>query len=149
MKTVIFDLDGTLALIDHRRHWLDKQQHPELSSNERWRRFFSACIDDQPNAPVIHILRELCRNFRIVILSGRSDEVRKETELWLEKNAIAYDEFKMRRADDFTADEQLKRDWLAEIGPSNVFAVFDDRDKVVAMWRAAGLTCFQVANGNF
>lgn len=35
MKTVIFDLDGTLALIDHRRHWLDKEQHLEMNSDER------------------------------------------------------------------------------------------------------------------
>jgi hypothetical protein len=28
-------------------------------------------------------------------------------------------------------------------------AAFDDRDRVVQMWRAAGVTCFQVAPGEF
>jgi hypothetical protein len=31
----------------------------------------------------------------------------------------------------------------------DVVAVFDDRDKVVNMWRENGLTCMQVAYGNF
>ena len=43
----IFDLDGTLALIDHRRHFLDDQADPK-----RWQKFFAACVDDQPNEPV-------------------------------------------------------------------------------------------------
>lgn len=28
-------------------------------------------------------------------------------------------------------------------------AVFDDRARVVRMWRKAGITCFQVAPGDF
>ena len=54
----------------------------------------------------------------------------------------------MRKAGDFTPDEDLKRGWLAEMEPpelARLTAVFDDRDKVVAMWRAAGVPCFQVA----
>ena len=35
------------------------------------------------------------------------------------------------------------------IGVDNVDMVFDDRQQVVDMWRANGLTCFQVAEGNF
>ena len=31
----------------------------------------------------------------------------------------------------------------------DVFAVFDDRQQVVDMWRQNGLTCFQVADGDF
>ncbi len=149
MKTIIFDLDGTLALIEHRRHWVDKEKHPELSSDERWRKFFAACIEDLPNYPVIRVLQELWGKFRIVILSGRSDEVRNETEAWLLQHGIRYDQFMMRAAGDHTPDEQLKKAWLAAMDKDDIFAIFDDRDKVVQMWRAEGLTCFQVANGDF
>ena len=31
----------------------------------------------------------------------------------------------------------------------NVVGVFDDRNKVVSMWRSLGLTVFQVADGDF
>jgi len=32
-KIVIADLDGTIALIERRRHWLNADRHPELTSN--------------------------------------------------------------------------------------------------------------------
>ena len=35
---------------------------------------------------------------------------------------------------------------LATRGPD---AVYDDRNKVVAMWREEGIQCFQVALGDF
>lgn len=64
----------------------------------------------------------------------------------------APERFRMRKAGDFTPDEVLKRGWLNEIEPpeyARLTAVFDDRDKVVNMWREAGVPCFQVARGEF
>jgi len=58
----------------------------------------------------------------------------------------------MRPADDFTPDEVLKRQWyedLPRIDKERLVAVFDDRQKVVDMWRAIGVPCFQVARGDF
>jgi hypothetical protein len=52
-KIVIADLDGTIALIEHRRHWLDAEGHPDMTSDERWRTFFAQCHGDLPNWPVI------------------------------------------------------------------------------------------------
>jgi hypothetical protein len=47
-------------------------------------------------------------------------------------------------------DDALKQHWLDNsIGADNVFAVFDDRQQVVDMWRDNGLTVFQVAEGDF
>lgn len=148
-NTVIFDLDGTLALIDHRRHWLDKSQHPELSSDQRWRAFFAACVEDVPNWPVIETLLCLSDHHYIVIFSGRSDEVREQTEAWLNRHDVYYDELLMRQAGDHTVDEVLKKGWLAEMDKESIMCVFDDRDKVVQMWRDEGLPCFQVAPGKF
>jgi glutamine amidotransferase PdxT len=44
-KIVIADLDGTIALIEHRRHWLDAERHPEMTSDERRRTFFAQCLN--------------------------------------------------------------------------------------------------------
>ena len=47
---------------------------------------------------------------------------------------------------------KLKQHWLDNdpyIDKDDVFAVFDDRNQVVDMWRDNGLTCFQVADGDF
>ena len=48
-------------------------------------------------------------------------------------------------------DDELKKRWLDQLftNTDDVHCVFDDRDKVVKMWRDNGLTCFQVAPGNF
>jgi hypothetical protein len=56
---VIADLDGTIAPIDHRRHWFDAERHPEVTSDERWRTFFAQCNGDLPNWPVIWTLQAL------------------------------------------------------------------------------------------
>ena len=50
----------------------------------------------------------------------------------------------------FMPDEKLKLQWLTDMDwKDNVEMVFDDRQKVVDMWREIGLTCMQVAPGNF
>ena len=56
----------------------------------------------------------------------------------------------------FMPDDKLKLHWFNEtfvdpedMDEAEVVAVFDDRDKVVNMWREVGLTCMQVAPGNF
>src|SRR5262245_4538884 len=32
-KIVIADLDGAIALIEHLRHWLDAERHPEMTAD--------------------------------------------------------------------------------------------------------------------
>lgn len=142
-QLVIVDLDGTLALIDHRRH---------LVSNGRndWDEFYRQCVNDLPNVPVIKLVQALrAAGYLIMILSGRSVEVQNETIEWLIKNKISYDFLRMRPPKNYTPDEQLKREWTACIDKRRILCVIDDRQKVVDMWRSEGLTCLQVAPGNF
>lgn len=160
MKPIyIFDLDGTLALIEHRRHFVE-------GPKKDWRAFFAACVDDEPNIPVIRTLQTLRKaGAEIWIWSGRSDEVREETELWLHQHGVfkgslflrrklfdSVETFRMRKAGDHQDDVTLKHDWLCEIEPpeyARLTGVFDDRARVVQMWRDSGITCFQVAPGEF
>lgn len=155
----IFDLDGTLALIEHRRHFVE-------NGNRQWPEFFKACVHDEPNWPVINVLKRLRKSgAEIWVWSGRSDEVEPETQEWLWKYGIfktipltSWEPFKtpwtllMRKAGDYTPDHQLKFGWLADLEPperNRITAVFDDRDRLVKMWREAGIPCFQVAPGAF
>lgn len=121
-----------------------------------WPAFFRACVDDLPNTPVIAALHaHRAAGHTVMIVSGRSDEVAAETITWLFKHV--YDgelcTFApiMRAAGDFTPDDELKRRWLndGKIPRERVLCAYDDRDKVVAMWRAEGIACFQVAPGAF
>jgi len=51
---IIFDLDGTLALIEHRVHHI-------TSEKPDWTAFYAACADDLPNSPLITVYRALAR----------------------------------------------------------------------------------------
>ena len=151
MNNVIFDLDGTLALIDDRRVVSTK---PNGKIN--WDIFFDPKnIDlDKPNLPVIKMAQLLKQQgFRIVILSGRLKTTKDATTQWLQKFDVPFDVIKMRPDSSefkFMPDDKLKQGWLDSLFPNkDIFAVFDDRNKVVDMWRMNGLTCFQVAEGNF
>lgn len=147
---VVFDLDNTIALIDHRRHWLDREQHTELGADQRWEKFFADCDKDVPNVPIIEIAKALyfTAGYQILIFSGRSEEVLLKTSKWLHKHQVPYTELRMRPESDFTPDKELKKRWLAKIPKDDILLVFDDRQKVVDMWRAEGLTCCQVAPGD-
>lgn len=140
MAFYVFDLDGTLADCSHRLHHLEAKN---------WRAFFAACADDKPINHVIDVLRALHRyGHRVEVWSGRSDEVRSETQAWLRENRVPTDVvLLMRTAGDYKPDHEVKREFLRGGGVPD--AIFDDRDRVVAMWRAAGIPCFQVAQGEF
>ena len=139
---VVFDLDGTLADVEHRRHHV-------TGGARRWDRFFEACVDDTPVEAVILAFRaHQMTGARIEVWSGRSDAVRPQTEAWLARYGLAPDRLLMRPARDHTPDDRLKEGWLDRADPAPSL-VYDDRDKVVAMWRRRGVPCFQVAPGDF
>ena len=146
-KIVIFDLDGTLALIDKRRAISTKD-----NGKMDWQKFFDPdMVDlDDPNTPVITMANLLSSSHRIWILSGRSDVTQQATIDWLDKHNVRYDHLQMRPQNLlYLPDNDLKQSWLDAIGVDNVAMVFDDRQQVVDMWRKNGLTTFQVADGDF
>jgi len=153
MKTVIFDLDGTLADITKRR---------EMSTKENgkidWDIFFEPnnIWFDLPNEPVITMAQLLSEKHRIVIFSGRSKATKDETKRWLKKFDVPFDVIKMRPTSNewkFMPDDELKQHWLdllfKDEKKQDILCVFDDRQKVVDMWRRNGITCFQVDDGKF
>ena len=108
---------------------------------------------------------------QIEIWSGRSEgeleSVRTKTLIWL-RRAVDLGFFsrapdgaffgtgsdirvRMRPHGDHQPDVELKRGWLTDARAAGRAPdlVFDDRDSVVAMWRAEGVPCFQVAPGDF
>lgn len=140
----VFDMDGTLALVDHRRGLLSDVR-PD------WHSFNKASLFDPPNESVVNALRALhAAAFEIWVVSGRSDVVELETRGWLSKHAIPFHRLVMRSAADNRADHILKREWAIQYDfVDSVLAVFDDRNSVVNMWRELNIPCFQVAEGDF
>ena len=149
-NTVIFDLDGTLALIDKRRD-ISTKSNGKLD----WDKFLdpSNIKLDVPNKSVVKMAQLFAQDdFTIVIFSGRSDKTATATVSWLSQNKVPFKKLFMRphKTMNFVSDEILKKDMLDNhVDIDDVFLVVDDRNKVVKMWRSLGLSVFQVADGDF
>jgi len=142
---VIFDLDGTLANIEHRLH------HIRTRGQQDWATFFKACVRDTTIVPVASLARRLkMGGVHIAIWTARSEEVRLDTLHWLNAHHLPYDELRMRAIKDHRQDDVLKAEWLKALPRAEwPDVVFEDRTRVVDMWRAYGVTCCQVAPGDF
>lgn len=146
MYSVIFDLDGTLANADHRLHHLE-------SRPKDWDSFYQDCDKDEPIIPTIRILEALnLYGYCIEIWTGRSEVVERKTREWLNKHILDTRKVRllMRRKGDYRHDTVIKKEWY-ENGEARgkVVMVFEDRKRVVDMWRSLGIQCYQVDNGNF
>jgi len=139
----IFDIDGTLADCSHRVHHIQKQP-------KDWTAFFAEVRDDKPIWHIVNLATRLVYAIPVVFVSGRSDECREATAAWLDQNVFSGPLF-MRRAGDHRDDDVVKIEILAEVRAAGYEPImaFDDRDRVVAAWRAAGIPCAQVAPGDF
>ena len=152
----IFDIDGTLCNIEQRLHFLE-----DKTDKARWDKFYQACTKDAPNKPVLAVMEALQDSgAEIWLFSGRSDSVRWQTINWLHRHSCLrawhLEEhpqlLTMRPVGDFTEDHLLKESWLNNMlveDRQRLVAIFDDRKRVVDMWRANGVPCFQVAAGEF
>lgn len=165
---IIFDLEGTLADCEHRRHFVDRSHplneekrlseislestpHPEINPyvwKRDWKSFYEACDKDTPIEPTcVTAYSFYQRNIPFQIWSGRCESVRSKTERWLDNNHIEYDKLKMRPIGDNTPDDQLKKRWLDEAiaEGKTIDFVFDDSERCCNMWRRRGIFVFNCA----
>lgn len=142
----IFDLDGTLADIRHRLHHINGEV-------KDWNAFFAACVNDEPIEEVIELLQSLQVTGGLIwIVTGRSDQVLEATRWWLRQWDIHPHKLMMRKAGDKRPDHVIKQEFLENVSQDErrcIRMVFEDRDRVVQMWRDNGLRCLQVAPGEF
>ncbi|EDV3179110.1 polynucleotide kinase [Salmonella enterica subsp. arizonae] len=139
---VIVDLDGTLSNGMHRLHLLPTK---DLHLTESWSEFNRAAIGDSPIQDTIDVVNGLwVSGFSVIILTGRSDEVARETYSWLDKYRVKYDYLIMRRCADNRKDTIIKEEVLRAIGLENIVCAFDDSPGVIAHIRNLGLTVYQV-----
>jgi len=138
----LVDIDGTLA---------KKRQGP----GERGWHDYERVGEDLPNPGVIDFVQDLREaGHKIIFMSGRKDYCREVTRRWLSTYVgewtIASPLF-MRADDDNRSDDLVKHELFHKHIQRKyvVRGVIDDRDRVVAMWRAIGLTVAQIDYGNF
>ena len=112
--------------------------------------FNNSLEEDMSNSKVVEICRALSENYPIFICTGRPEKFRERTERWLENYGIPYNQIWMRPDNNSESDAVVKKRMLVAIQRTcNIVAVFDDREKVVNMWRENGILCCQVAKGEY
>jgi predicted kinase len=135
-KAVLVDIDGTVALKGARSPFDETRVH-----------------EDRPNAPVIEVARAMSdAGHRLVFLSGRTAACRDATVSWLGEHVQrGFDGPFMRAAGDMRKDFTVKLELFDKHvrDAYDVACVLDDRSQVVDAWRSIGLTCLQVAPGDF
>lgn len=150
-RTIVFDLDGTVANINHRLPLIQRKK-PD------WDAFYEACDKDTVNEWCKEIIwNSLKAGTDVCIVSARDRRVLAKTEYWMYENVLnfltpgqldnypGYGRFEMflLRDGDSTPDVELKRQWLLKHGKENIVFVVDDRQRVVDFWRSEGLVCLQ------
>lgn len=145
-KIVIVDIDGTLSFLDHRLHYIK-------GKSQDWNAFYKACPKDEPNEPMIHLVQALhATGHEVIIVSGRSDIVFKETVAWLDKYEVPFDQIYLRQEGIYTKDYKLKKRLIFQtlkIKPEKILLVLEDRTSVVEMWRSMGIMTLQNCRGDF
>lgn len=154
---VIFDLDGTLADMRHRApyifHHPDIHTFPAEEFKKDWDGFHARTLHDKPlwdNIFLFNIIQMFCD---IKIFTGRNSVAREDTIEWLDTHMqILNLDLTMRNDKDRRPDTVVKVEMynaLSYEDKGRLLCVFEDRSRVVEMWRLLGVTCHQVAPGDF
>ena len=145
MALVCFDIDGTLANIEHRLDYV-------RSKPKNWAAFDAGIPNDKVNEPVAEIFWQMLRNHNVILASGRNERSRDATMTWLQGNNLwdYRSKLYMRKADDFRSDDIVKDEIIDEIVADYGKLPdmwFDDRPRVVRAVRKRGIFVFDVYQG--
>jgi len=143
---VLCDIDGTIADISHRLHYVK-------DGNKDWKNFFAEIGEDSLRVETLNKLEEYYwQGFEIIFVTARPEDYRRQTEEWLKQNVYPEIEWLtviMRRSGDSRDDAIVKREMYEKYFKDKyeIEAVFDDRPKVIRMWREQGLKVIDVGSG--
>lgn len=127
-NTYIFDIDNTIALRGDRNPFN-----------------LTTVIKDKTIHQTITILKLLVEDNLILIFTSRSESCREDTEKWLEKKNIVFDELLMRKNEDSRESSLVKEDMYNSIKKFyNIIGVFEDDQSVIDMFSEYGIFCFNV-----
>jgi len=136
VKTVLFDIDGTISHAQGKRDPYD------------WSKVDLDVVDEKMRETILayHYLE-----FIIIIVTGRDSSAREKTEKWLFNNKIPFDHLFMKAENDYRKSPITKKEIYENNikNKFNVLCVYEDRYKDTEMWRELGLKCYQVDNGMF
>ena len=144
---IICDIDGTIANIDHRLHYVKGEK-------KDWKGFFSQMHLDTVREDVLKMLWDYQEaGHQIIFVSARPEDYKDSTNEWLRNNVfdrgVSYEGLIMRRSGDKRDDVEVKGDIYHQLfkGKYEIEAVIDDRPKVIRMWKLNNLNVHDVGPG--
>ena len=144
-KVIVFDIDGTLADIEHRRSFV-------ATKPKNWKAFNAGIVNDTPHEDIVTLAQTLwVAGNKIILCSGRGEEQREVTVRQMVNFGVSFRKLFMRPAKDHRPDDIIKVELLQQIRSEfgEPFLWFDDRTRVVNAIRAEGVRVLQVAPGDF
>jgi len=149
-KFIVFDVDGTIVDVNHRRHFVDGSQKKD------WDAFREHAKFDTPIQWVCDKAKEFHNAGDVVVFfTARMNRERDITTKQIQE-FIGIDQpiIFMRPDDCFIQDALFKAETADTVEQEfgKIDLVFDDRNQVVDMWKARGTPVIQTidrADGNF
>ncbi len=120
----VFDIDGVLADVSHRVHFLERDPAD-------WRSFFEAARDDLPWPEGAALCSEAAKDCDVAYLTGRPERCRLQTEQWLRWHGFPPGRLVMRAEGDHRPARKVKPTLLRTLARGRVVAVVVDDDKDV------------------
>ena len=130
----VFDIDGVLADVSHRVHFLERRF-------KDWQSFFAAAVHDAVLDPGAALVREAARECEVIYLTGRPEGCRSDTLTWLAQHGLPEGVLYMRPHADHRPARSLKPSILRRAARDRTVAVIVDDDlEVCEAYEAAGWT---------
>lgn len=154
-KVIICDIDGTVADLSHRKHFIEQKP-------KDWNSFYDCVSDDEPRNEIIDQVIRLREqeDATVIFVSGRPERTRQDTLDWLNRSCYNSEDWLldvdnvyktillMRQDHDKREDTIVKAEIYDRfLKQMNIIAVFDDRPSVIRMWRSLGLNVIDVGDG--
>lgn len=140
-EVIISDLDGTLCDINHRKHYVQ-------GTKKDWKGFFNDIAKDRLRHDVRTKILDIKAGRPLILVSARPEEYRDVTESWLNYYGIDYFVLIMRESGDKREDSEVKKEiYNKYLKHLKIVKIFDDRPRVIRMWRELGLDVEDVGDG--
>jgi len=130
-KAAIFDIDGTLASVKHRDHFV------ESPGGKDWSSFHGHMAQDNPVPEMVAAAKaHKAAGDKIIIVSLRPERYMSSVDDWLYEFDIPHDEIHLRPSGDYRRGVDVKRSIYHDlIEPRyDVVASYDDNPKMAEMW---------------